>query len=99
MKVGEIKETRQVARWHDCEKCGNPAQFRLTFLLDNCRSNPGSSAYRHDDCSWCSDLELFLCRKCKGNSERSHAPHGYGWCACFPLKNFKHMGFYWVKVA
>jgi len=97
MKVGEIKITKQIARWRECECCGKPAKYRLTFLLEHFRSNPASKAYQRDDCSRCSDLDVFSCERCKHTL--SQAPHGYdSGCGTFPLRKFKHLGFYYSEV-
>jgi hypothetical protein len=47
-----------------CYNCGEPAMYRYTYLLDNARQNPASSAFGRDDCSWCSDHEEFTCYEC-----------------------------------
>lgn len=94
-KVGEIRTTSEIARWHECEQCGMPARYKCTFLLEGARRNPNSKAYGKDDCSWCSDLDIYACEKHKNEIWRDH--DGYVICSCFPLKNFKHMGFYWEK--
>jgi len=97
-KVGDIRITKQIRRWHECQECGLPAKYRISFLLDGFRHNPASSGYGRDDCSWCSDLEVFACTKHK--RELEIAPNGYHYgCTTFTLKRMKHMGFYWEKVA
>lgn len=58
----EIVKRRRV-RIH-CGTCGEDATRRHTYLLENFRSNPRSSAYRSDDCTWCSDHEEFTCDTC-----------------------------------
>lgn len=73
-----------------CYKCGKPAEYRITFLLPNARINPASKGYRGDDISWCSDEEIFTCEE-----HKTHTLEGYRFCACFPLKNFPHMGLVW----
>ncbi len=95
MKVGDIRVIRQIAQWRECEGCGKPAKYRLTFLLQDFRSNPASKAFGRDDCSWISDLDIYSCENCKHTLSQS--PHGYNsGCGCFPLIKFKHMGFYWI---
>ena len=101
MRVGEIKTTKQIARWRECDVCGYPAKWRITFLDDNnggCRRNPSSKAYGRDDCSWCSDYDVFACGKHEKEVKRSEPRTNFNWCGAFPLKNFKHMGFYWETV-
>jgi len=99
MKVGDIIIERKQVQWHECQVCGLPAICRITYLAaGNCRANPASNAYGRDDCSWCSDAEAFACKHHKQQVQRD-LPIGMSWCATFPLKNFKHMGFYFVKLA
>ena len=96
-KVGQTFTTTYRVQWHECEICGRPASHKLTFLMPNCRSNPASSAYRHDDCSWCSDYETYACHTHERELRFSN-PQGMTWCASYPLAKFKHMGFYKVEV-
>ena len=101
MRVGETRTITEVAKWHECEVCGYPAKYRITFLNDGdagARRNPGSSAFGRDDCSWCSDHETYACQKHKKQLERKEPSWSYHWCASFPLKEFKHMGFYWKRI-
>lgn len=76
----------------DCEKCGDePANRRHTYLLPNARRDPDSSAFGRDDCSWCSDHEVFTCAACYPEG-RHPSPVGYVWCATFPaIDRFAHM--------
>ena len=98
MRVGDIVVTRRQYKWHECQECGLPASFRITFLASgNCRGNPASSAYGRDDCSWCSDAESYACKKHERAVE-ANAPDGMSGCATFPLKRYKHMGFYLVTI-
>ena len=97
-KVGNVRITKEIVKWRECEVCGLPAVWRVTYLVaGNCRANPASSAYRKDDCSWCWDYETFACRRHKEELIRN-PPNGYTWCTAFPLAKFKHMGFYWKRV-
>jgi len=95
-RVGDIVVRRFRRKWREC-RCGRPAAWRVTYLLDNCRTNPGSKGYGRDDVSWCSDEEDYACRRCQRKVERD-APPGMGWCASFPLKHHKHMGFYLERI-
>ena len=96
-KVGDIRIKKEIAHWRECEGCSRPAKYCLTFLLEHFRSNPASKAYQKDDCSRCSDLDVFSCENCKHTL--SQAPNGYNiWCGIMPLAKFKHLGFYWQKV-
>jgi len=92
---GEGERRVQIRRRRDCDWCGEPATKRVTFLLKNARGNPASSAYRHDDCSWCSDAEAFSCDECQREAERK-APDGMSWCATFSAaERYPHMLLYW----
>lgn len=96
MRVGDIRTIKQILKWRECEGCGKPAKYRLTFLLKHFRRNPSSTAYGKDDCSWCSDLDVFSCERCKHTL--TQAPSGYEpECCISPLKRFKHIAFYWQE--
>ena len=92
---GEIKtETKQRTR-QECENCGEIAHYKHTFLLPNARSNPNSSAYGRDDCSWSEDAAQFSCADPECHREMRHM-EGFGWCATFPaIEQFAHMFLYW----
>lgn len=96
-RVGDIEIIKRVRQWRCCKECGLPARYKITFLLPNARINPDSSAYQHDDCSWCSDLEIYACEM-HHDIIRQNPPEGYRWCAEFLLKKFLHMGFYWKEI-
>lgn len=90
-------ETKTVIRTRvriPCDECGEYATQRHTYLLPNARRNPASSAYRHDDCSWCSDHEVFTCYVCKRPSVEGYEP-----CATFSIEpgkmRFAHMFLRW----
>lgn len=94
MKVGDIVVERKEVKWRECQECGLPASFRITFLASgNPRGNPASSAYGMDNCSWCCDAEQYACKKHE-RAVQAEAPSGMTWCATFPLRKFKNMGFY-----
>jgi hypothetical protein len=81
----EVKKTQR----EGCEICGADAHYKHTWLLDGARSNPNSSAYHKDDCSWCEDAATFACRDC---TDKIHAPEGYKMCSVFPASaQFSHM--------
>ena len=97
MKVGEVEIRKYKWLWRDCELCDRPASWRVTFLDDGyagCRRNPSSSAYGKDDCSWCSDYEVYACKTHMREVERLNPLPNHNHCASFPLKKFKNMGFY-----
>jgi hypothetical protein len=81
----------------DCEYCDEPAHYKCSYLLPNCRSNPASKAYRHDDCSYCSDYDLYLCKKCYSKYNGWHPSlDGYEPCSLFPAnEHFAHMFLTW----
>ena len=79
-----------------CEECGEPATRCHTFLLDGARSNPQSSAYRKDDCSWCSDEERYSC-DAHENAVRKSPSHGHGWCSTFDVNRFPHRMLFWHR--
>ena len=87
----------QVLERRRCEVCGAPATRRLTWLLENYRRNPASSAYGMDDCSWCSDLEKFVCEECL-DSQRKDVPPGFAHVpSVFPcIERFQHMFLVWT---
>jgi len=87
-----VKYFKRTMRRHECDVCGEAADFRLTYLLEgDCRRNPASSAYGKDDCSWCSDAERFVC---KDHQSTRPMPEGHSWAGSFPLFNFPHLGLY-----
>ena len=97
MKLGEIRTTTEICKEQECEVCGEPAKYQHTFLLQNARSNPCSSAYRKDDCSWCSDEDKYACEEHKEEVRRD-TPGGMSPCATFPRnERFEHLFLYWGK--
>ena len=97
MKEGDIKFWKETCVSKECENCGETATKRITFLIEgNARSNPASSAYGRDDCSWCSDAEAFSCDKC-AESTRRNPPRGFSWCATFIRDKFDHMFLEWRR--
>ena len=88
---GDVQYIKRTRSRHDCDVCGEPADFRISFLLENARSNPASSGYRGDDISWCSDAERYVCAE---HREERSAPNGYRWCSTCDLSKFPHMGLY-----
>lgn len=93
---GETLLVRRTRVRVECENCGEPAVKRTTYLLLGDRRNPRSSAFGKDDCSWCSDHEVFLCEACP---KPEHEIPGYSWCGEFTLsERFAHMFLYWHEV-
>lgn len=89
-------ETKTVVKTrvrHECDECGEPAHFKHTFLLEGARSNPASSAYRRDDCSWCEDDCRYVCKE---HERHRTPPDGYVWCSTYPAsERFAHMFLKW----
>ena len=93
-KVGDRVTVIHEWHWQECEYCHLPAKYRVTFLLPDCRTNPASSAYHHDDCTWCADEVLYTCEEHKKQARLN----GYELCSIFPLARFQRMGWYKVKI-
>jgi hypothetical protein len=75
----------------ECDECAEPATRRCTFLMPHYRSNPASSGYGKDDCSYCSDAEVFVCDTCKPETPS-------GMCSeysTFYKKRFPHLFVVW----
>lgn len=91
----EIRIVKQKYIRMECEYCKSPAHFKYAFLYQNFRSNPASKAYRRDDCTWCSDIDVFVCRKCK-----PIVPKGCdAGATVFPAnEKFAHMFLKWVTL-
>lgn len=91
---GDVRTTteRRIRRY--CDECGETAHFKHSFLYKGYRSNPASSAYGRDDCSWCSDVDVFTCREC-----RPVIPDGCDSGASrFPAnEGFAHMFLEWIE--
>jgi len=97
--VGEddIETITRTRKRRVCEICGEPAHYRVTFLLLHARSNMDSKAFGRDDCSFCADAELFACREHQEEVE-SHPPEGMSYCSTFSASaRFAHMFLYWVN--
>ncbi len=97
MIKGQKKIVEYIYTERECEECGEPAQYKLTFLLEGGRRNPRSSAYGRDDCTWSSDEEKFSCEVHK-DSVRRNSPEGMSWCSTFDGKTYPHMVMFWNKI-
>lgn len=97
---GEEQVIRRVRYRHACHNCGENAHFKQTYLMDNARRNPASSAYGKDDCSWSEDEAVYFCKNGRAGGEcRPPSLPGYGMCSTFPAtKQFAHMFLYWHEV-
>ena len=86
----EIKTIKKRRVRQECDVCGEPAHYKHTFLFDNARRNPASSAYGRDDCTWCSDAHRFVCKEHK--KDEAPPQEGLFWCSTFPAsERFSHM--------
>lgn len=91
---GEVQRVTRIRVRKECEYCGKPAEYKHTYLLDGMRSNPASSAYGKDDCSWCEDAAVFTCVTC-----RPEEPEGYGGGSRFECgERFAHMFLEWDEI-
>ena len=82
----EHKERRR------CEMCGEHAHFKRSYLLEGYRTNRASKAFGKDDASWCSDVDVFVCRDCKPETPEGYDP-GYSEFAA--TERFAQMFLYW----
>jgi len=76
-ETGEVRIKVERYQRRECDDCREPAEYRFTFLLERFRSNPASSAYGRDDCSYCSDLAVFKCEECMDGQKWLPDPDGY----------------------
>jgi hypothetical protein len=94
---GQVTTFKRRAIRIPCGKCGEDAVRRHTYLLPNFRTNPNSSAFRHNDCSWCCDHQEFTCLECYPD-HRHPCVTGYEWCSTFPAnERFAHMFLRWKE--
>lgn len=98
MDEGEKRTIEQICKRRVCESCGEPATYKLTFLLPNYRSNPASNAYGRDDCTWCSDEDMFVCNKHEKDRRKLAEERGMFWCSSFPFEKHKHMFLFWTTI-
>jgi len=91
---GDVETIKRVRVRKICEVCGErPAVLKQTYLLTGTRSNPASSAYGKDDCSWCEDAHVFRCSECS-----SDTPEGYVSCSVFEcVDRFAHLFLEWME--
>lgn len=93
---GDTKIVRRVRVRRECESCGEPAVYLNTYLMPAARTNPASSAYRRDDCTFCSDHDEYLCGDCQRSAKRTLVPDGYGECSTFSVSaRFAHLFLEW----
>lgn len=97
---GETKTILKTRVRQECESCGEPATEKHTYLddgLTGARNNPASSAYNRDDCTWCSDWDLFLCNDCKKQECEQNLPAYHHWCSTFTVERMPHLFLYWTE--
>ena len=97
---GETKTFIKTRVRQECENCGEPATQKHTYLNDGptgARNNPASSAYGRDDCTWCSDYDLYLCDDCKRISYEVNIPRYYHWCSTFKIERMPHLFLCWEE--
>jgi len=82
-RVGDTKVIISVRVRRECDNCGEPATKRFSFCYVNGRSNPASSMYHRDDCTFCSDSESFSCDACEREVRRATCPEGMAWGSTF----------------
>lgn len=92
-RIVTVKEYRRA----ECEICGEPADYRLTFLLEGSRSNPASSAYGRDDCSRCSDQDVFVCKEHEKET-RWNPPAGMSWCGKYDGISHPQHVMAWIEI-
>jgi len=82
-----------------CAECGEPATVKHSFLSEDARRDPASSAFGRDDCSFCSDHDEFACDECKRVVEREWCPDGMRWSSTCYLSDKNARSFLdWVEV-
>lgn len=88
---GKVVHIERTYHRRECDECAEPAHFKVTFLLDNARRNPASSAYGRDDCSWCEDDVAYACHEHK-DRVRLEPRDGYIRNSVFPATEcFAHL--------
>lgn len=83
-----------------CGYCSELATYKNTYLdegYSGARNNPSSSAYRRDDCSWCSDFDDYVCHECHSSDEEDNVPDGHKWCSTFDIQRHPHMFLKWEE--
>lgn len=96
MKEGDVVIVKRVCVSEKCEECGERATKKITFLYENARRNPASSAYGKDDCSWCEDEKSFAC-EVHDEKIRRNPPRDMVWCSTFSRDRFEHMFLRWKE--
>lgn len=93
---GDVKVSIETRVRRGCDNCGEAATKKHTYCFVNGRSNPASSMYRRDDCTYCSDAESFSCDACHNEVKRACCPDGMSWTSTFSISPaFGHLFLYW----
>ena len=96
-KIGDTRVYVETLEGRECQECGERADYRISFLLEGFRSDPASSAYGKDDCTWCSDLDFYACEAHKSQAA-GEAPIGFDrGASIWSIKKFPHFGVEWVR--
>lgn len=99
MKEGDVRNKKEICKRRTCEYCEEPATYCIAFIFPDGRSNPASKAYRRDDCSFCSDKDIFVCDKHEKDRYKIGNEWGMAWCSTFSFsERFLHMFLYWQEV-
>ena len=98
MTEGETKTINYICAKRECELCEKPAEYKISYLLENARSNPASSGYRGDDISWCSDEVKYACAEHKDKVAHQEEPQGMTWASTFTGEKYPHMLLYWKEI-
>lgn len=95
---GDVKIIVKTRRRHECNNCGEPSTKRFSFCYINGRKNPASSMYGRDDCSYCSDADVYSCDACERDVRRETCPDGMQWAATQTLTDSNALRFMqWVE--
>lgn len=103
MEEGATRTIEQVCRKRTCEKCGESATHKLTFLLPNARTNSASKAYGRDDCTHCSDSDMFVCTEHSKDRDDIARELGMSWAGTLDGtydngNRWKHLFLYWETI-
>lgn len=74
---GDVRIVVERYERRKCDECDELAVFKFTWLLEGFRHNPASTGYGRDDCTYCSDLDAYRCRKCAPSNDWLPDPDGY----------------------
>lgn len=93
---GDVKVSIETRVRRECDNCGEAATKKHNYCFVNGRSNPASSMYRRNDCSYCSDASAFSCDACNEEVRRACCPDGMNWASTFSITPaFESMFLHW----